>query len=388
MSRRRFRVELSPRGQFLALSLMARRDPTWSSKVRRLYDAVGEEALLAAAERNQVTTFVAHALVTAEVPRVPEHWSERRRHNYERVRSLLDSAKMACECLERAGCQPTVIEAAGTLLGTDLPFESFASRDVDILVAPETWTEVHGVMTSLGFRLRKRRPGRTNRAEYVREATGGVPHWLEIGSEAFERHWMPVDVSDRTAIWLERREPSRKDDALFVLANTDALVQASIHTSMHGYVRAPGLRLYVDIDRAAHDGAPSWSAVVAEARACRAQLRCLTAFALASAVLETPVDEPALEALGATEAPWQRVRKLLESESLVLEEGVQELGRSKALLLDALLSDDGAWSWIRTVLFPEHAWLAARFGQPGQREGNASLQWRRLVELTSSWRPQ
>src|SRR5690606_6328164 len=99
---------------------------------------------------------------------------------------------------------------------------------------------------------------------------------LEVRGEAFERRWAAPPGRDRVALWLSRRVPAARDGRLYVLRPEDALALVALHTALHTWLRPPGLRLHLDVDRLARDAALDWPAALAELEALGAPARCWT----------------------------------------------------------------------------------------------------------------
>jgi hypothetical protein len=241
-------------------------------------------------------------------------------------------------------------------------------------------------MERLGFSLSKRRGHTTNRMEFSRVAPDGQLHWLELAPAAFDRAWIPLPHNDRSHLWLRHRVPSRKRSEIFVLAPAHALVLGATHASLHSFVRAPGLRLYLDVDRPVHDCSFNWSEVIEEAESLGTLRRCLIAMAISSALLGTQVPAHVLGRLWSEAVRWRAIRALLENERVVAS-GSAKLSRTRSLVLEALLDADLGSKWLVSILFPERTWMQEHFSyQSKRRMTSLELQLERLRRVAASGR--
>lgn len=381
-----YREALSPMGRFLVSALKARRDATDEELLARQLRALGTDACRAAARRNQIESHVGTSLVEVlGSAAVDKGWRDVVVQNEGRVHDLMTATAAVADALTAAGAVHALVESGGTLLGTDLPASAFCSGDFDMLVEREHFHTAVALAQEQGFELMKR-DGRasTARAELRRERDGGN-QWLAIGSTPFDRVWVPLSFHVDVGPWLKRAVPSRKVASLFVLHPTDALAFVAIHTSTHSYVRAPGLRLHVDVDRVATDNVIDWARVVTSAGEAAARTRVFVSLSMAAGLLGTEVPARVLADLDPG-LRWHALRALLAREGSVAD-GRPKLPRGKTVALDALLDDRGPLDWAQSVVVPDRSWLEEKFAEPGSNHSTLALHARRLRQLVARWRP-
>ncbi len=387
-----YHEDLDPTGELLLLAARGGRSPSDHAEIARLLQVVGDEALLAAARTNKVTALVADALRDALGDDIPSHWLELSQANEARVQGQLDALAAVVARLEAADIPSAAIESAGTLLGSALPTRAFGSGDLDLLVPEASWDAVLEAYAAEGFVPADRRERPTRRAELRRIRDEGGPEpterWLEVGSAPFDRMWLPLRFEDRCPAWLSRRVPSCKRDDLWVLDPSDALVFVAYHTSLHSFVRAPGVRLHVDVDRVTRDNPLDWVHVVREARALGAPTRVFVSFAMARGLLGTPIPDTVLEALAPAAWRWRRIAALLRRNS-VIADGRPKLRRLEAALLDLLIDERSPASWALGVAVPPTPWMHEHFNRAAAPDVPAwRLHARRARALATRWRPE
>lgn len=348
--------------------------------------AVGCEACLAAATKAHVASLVVDRL-WRECPECRDRLSvdheTRRLHVEGLIGALSDAAQRF-----PPGFNWCAIEGASVLLGTGMPTAAYCSNDLDLLVEAGGLAEIHTVLTSIGFHATDRRGQRTLRVEYRRVMEQGT-QWLEVGEAVFDRRWVPLSFEADPREWLDRRVPSPRWPSLFTLEPTDALVVATVHASMHSYVRAPGIRLYAEIDRIIHDLSIDWEAFVYRVRAVGASTRVYVSLMVAEGLVGTPIPTSVLDALAPPDAVRQRLLALVSRIGVLGVTG-RRLGPVRTIQLDRLLDDRKTVDWLAAVVLPDAQWLRRHFedGRTRQAESLALLHLRRVLRLLAHWRPQ
>jgi hypothetical protein len=374
--------------RLLILSCRGGRSDAERDDLAKLHRRLGDAACEAAARKNQVLALVADALVDCVDPRdLSPNWQRILGENEARVGRLIGALK---DVLGRFGAplgRVAVVENAGVLLDSDLPLRAFCAGDFDLLVAQRDWEALRVSLEAEGFRPADRRARPTNRLEYRRETATEV-QWLDVGYASFDRMWVPLEIADRSAHWVSRGIASRKVRDIPVLAPADALAFVSMHTSLHSYVRQPGVRLHVDVDRLVRAGSVDWEAYLEEVKSLGAPTRAFVSLAMAAGLMGTPVPERVLRALYPGPERWRKIRSLLTNEG-VFENGRPKLGRTRSLALDRLLSERPMAEWFYTMLVPSPAWLREHFDREGAFRGPPwLLHGRRAWMMARRWLPR
>ncbi len=384
--RRFYQEPTGDRLRFLCLALRGQRSPPEDAELLALFHQLGPAACLALAQANHVEAMVGVAM-EGVLPSggFPQEWRRSLAANQARVVALVNALESVVRRLEAAGIRSAVVEGGGAWLGSELPLSAFGAGDFDLLVAAGHDAVVAACFRAEGFVAETRREVDFSRVEFRRQHHGAT-QWLNAGAIPFDRRWVPLHFTDRSAQWLARRIPSRKSAALHVLDPTDGLLFVCIHTSLHSYVRAPGIRLHVEADRLVRDNPIDWERLVQETRATGLVTRVFVSLALAAAFFATPIPEAVFAGLCPPGWRWWAIRSLLQREG-ILAQGRAKLPRGKTVLLDALLEDRGVGAWTRSALLPSGDWLRARHSDPA-----AAPLWRlhlnRFRRLLMRWRPQ
>lgn len=379
---------MGPVERFLSLAVRGQRSEAEARELRSLYAALGSGRCFEAARMNQVLPMVMDTLSSClPVGELEPTWDQLLRANEQRVRELTAALEGITDRLHANGGTSAAIENGGVMLATDLPVRAFSSGDLDILVQDADWATVKDAFRREGFLPRDRRNRPTNRIEFAKDVPTGRTLWLNAGLRPFDRMWVPLRYSDRTAGWMAHRTNCRKSERIRVLAPSDALALVAVHTSLHSFIRAPGVRLHADVDRLVRDTTVDWATFLAEVKGLGLQTRAYVSLSIANGLLATPIPPTVLTELYPGENRWNRIRALLSHDG-VFANGRKKLTAGRAVLLDLLLWDGNAAQWLANTAFPSPDWMRAHFAGGGDRpRGLFGLYARRLQLAVTQWRP-
>lgn len=344
-------------GRALLLAARAVLTEAETDALRGLCATVGQRRLRAAAVDSRCEALIGCGVRSVLGEDFDPDWQACLRNNETRVAALTETLLEVLLALHAEGCRTAVIEGGGTLFGTTLPPAAYGAGDVDVLVDTDHWTATCRVMKSLGFVPQDRRGRPTKRIEYRRPDSD---QWVEVGCQPFDRMWVPLVYRDACDDWLSRRIVSPTHRDVFVLEPTDAVVLAAFHSSLHSFVRSPGLRLHVDVDRSAREPAVDWDEFTVRVTRMGTRTRTYVALMLARSLLGTPIPARVLDELNPGPARWGLIASLL-GRAGVLANDRRKLPGWEAMLLDLLIDDRGPAQWAGSVILPDERWLREHF---------------------------
>lgn len=378
---------MNARNRFISLAVRARHNEAEVEELVGLFEALGEETCRSEAKRNHVEALVGHTLQRC-LPGKPlsEDWSEFIARNGRRVSNLVASLSEIVERLEAEGIQSAVIENGGTLLGSDLAFEAFDAKDLDLLIQTGKLSDAYRICEALGFRSEDRRARPTNRIEIKRELVTGEEQWLGLAEVPFDRMWLPLGIEDRSSVWLGRRVEAKRSERLSVLEATDAAVLITFHTSLHSFIRAPGVRLHTDLDQLVTVNTIDWNRFVEEARSIRGGNRVYVSLKMAKSLLGTEIPDQVIRTLCPGGMRARLIEWLLERDGVFVNDR-RKLGRASAILLDFLIFEGGLGKWLWTACLPDPSWMREHFDRERRGLSIWRLHLKRTGGLLKRWNP-
>lgn len=382
-----YQEDHSPTGRFLVLGLRAELTASERDEFLRHYQALGDKTCFEAAQKNQVAALIAHSLRQLLPAGSAPRWRALAAENLTRVEAMVAMLLSVTQHFDRQQIKWAMIENGGTLFGSEQPLETFCAGDFDLLVERARWSEVVEIFARQGFFADNRRARPTNRVEFVRRLEDGASQWLNAGFMTFDRMWVPLPVNDLGQSWLQRRVRSRKNPEIWVLRPEDALALVAMHTSLHSFVRAPGLRLHVDVDRVVQDNPIDWPEFIEQVRLMRASTRAFVSLSMARGLLGTPIPDAVLQTLAPGRARWAHLQQLLAANGTVAD-GTPKLARLQTVWLDLLIEERSPLQWACSVLWPSRDWLLEHFGDAdGPYEPLLRLQLQRYRQMLNRWKP-
>ena len=224
--------------------------------------------------------------------------------------------------------------------------------DIDVLVSRDQFAAAIDVLNELGYEPDGHDPFERP-AQYHLEYGGQYEVAAErLGCKVvLELHWRPIsgetifgEREPSAAEFIERSLPLQvANSELRVLCPEDNMLQNALHTSKHTYVRKPGLRMFVDIDRMV-DAAPDfdWDRFTAAVRAHRVSVPVYLTLQIAADLFGTSIPSEVLATLGApfTKSPLRRRFMTYELHKRgVFDARVESFPGAERLLFHLLLTD-------------------------------------------------
>ncbi len=304
--------------------------------------------------------------------------------NEKRVTALLETVARVAARLEGEGVRAALIEGGGVLLAAGAPVATYCSGDFDLLVDSDGWHHVRRILLAEGLVPADRRGRPTYREEFHKDSCDGNDEWIEVGCNPFDRMWIPFVFPNVFDAWLSRRE-KLGDGRFHVLGPEDGLFQVAVHTSLHSWVRAPGLRLHTDVDRLVRRGRIDWECFVREVHAARMQTRVAVSLYMAANLLDTPIPEEVITCL-CNESRLRRLERILLKEGL-LTSGSSKLGVLRTALVDYLVWEGAPGEWLKSIVVPESSWMRDHFDRGNRGACLGGLHVIRYVSAVRRCRP-
>lgn len=298
---------------------------------------------------------------------VPPRWREEYLDWDRVVSSYLAELDRIASILAEYGISLVALKNSGIARAIYVHPGAVPMGDVDVLVKKREFHRAHELLQNEGYVLSCKPPQQypdiedsiaAGVAEYEKRLQDGTVLW-------FEMHWRPI-----TGRWIRPEQEPNTDDfftdivrvtgsEIHLLAPVNNLLQVCLHTARHSYVRAPGLRLHLDVARIVN-AYPDLDWGVFVTRVQDLQVKTATYFSLLipAEVLGVPI--PA-EVLAALRPPPHKERKLRDmiAKAGLFDPQARKFSRQDYVLFNALLYDD--WQGLWRGVFPERDWMQRQY---------------------------
>jgi hypothetical protein len=249
--------------------------------------------------------------------------------------------------------------------------------DVDLWIRDEEMDQAASVMHDLGFEQRTKdvRPvtlQRLSRGElqFVRRSL------IELHWSPFPGWWITRTAAiDEEAVWRRaeplaiERPPGGAETAgpVLQLSPEDALIELAVHLAVnHQFGLAP-LRSLLDIALTARSRAVDWPALVARARGWRVANAVWTVLDLAHDLVGLKGAEEALQRMRPGALHRRLIRLLVSPVTMVAGRDLRHSPVRNLLLLLLIDRTRDAFLLLFRAVWPERAWLQARYGTANSR---------------------
>lgn len=237
--------------------------------------------------------------------------------------------------------------------------------DIDMLCRKSDFHRAHEIILKHGFRFKFRSIYEFENLDEA-FADGSTEYSIQNGEETawVELAWRPV-----AGRWI-RKDKEPKADALVeashkakrsvnhVLSNEDNLLQVSCHTAKHSYVRAPGYRLHLDVDRIVSNNDIDWELFIKKVNEVHSRVAVYFSLYLAQEILGTNIPAHVLDALRPSKSKEKSIMNMLLKANLMHPHG-RKFSKLGFLRFQTALYD--SFGDFLAVLFPPSADLKLKY---------------------------
>ena len=183
----------------------------------------------------------------------------------------------------------------------------------------------------------------------------GEKIWFELAWRAVAGRWIRPDLEPDTNGFIGRSH-TVGDTQVRVLSPEDNLLQVCIHTAKHSYVRAPGMRLHMDVDRIVAHTDIDWELFLKKVKEAHVCTSTYLSLYIPSVILHTQIPQWVLDELRPKNI--KKLMRLLSEAELPHPHG-KKFSKMKFLLFQTALYDNK--SDIMQVIFPDRQWMEERY---------------------------
>lgn len=335
--------------------------------LKRRLEQADLSALFELCREHELDGVVASHVLANDLMQLPAYWLAAYKKEKVHLEFLKDKAAEICDIMTQNGIPMVVLKNGGIM--SDMVDDPAACpmEDIDSLVKKSDFKRAHQVLVDNGFEFKFRsefededleaafRDGST---EYLIRTPAGEDMWFELAWRAVAGRWIRRDLEPNTDMLMDASycAPGTK---VGILAPEDNLLQVCVHTAKHSYVRAPGLRLHLDVERIVAHKNINWSLFLKKVEAAHVKTSTYYSLCLAKMLFDTPVPEAVLAELRPNRNKDRRILKLIDGAGL-LHPNQRKFSKLQFLVFQTSLYDSAADAWF--VLCPPKGGLKELYG--------------------------
>lgn len=361
-----FTLKLAPEYRLLCAAVSQEPPADFLSQ----YELVGDDTLWRMAKQNRVESIVAHMLIRRLGPeRTPTRWHEAHEQTKRTIGDYLDEIVALGARLAQKQISIIALKNGGLALAVESCAGCVPMGDLDLLIQRKDFPAAHEILLNNGYTFTYRNPLLTAElstaeqeggAEYCKLLPTGDKFWLELGWRSISGKWLSEDNEPDMAS-LFSRSASAPSTAVRVLNPTDNLLQVALHTAKHSFVRAPGFRLHLDVDRISRHCSIDWTLFVKNVKSLSVRTPVYFSLLIPKLLFNTPIPENVLIALRPGAVKTQAIFSRLIAAGL-FNPDARKFTRLGYLIFTALLYD--TWTQLWQAVFrasPAGFWPGLKF---------------------------
>nr|WP_252208558.1 nucleotidyltransferase family protein [Enterocloster citroniae] len=295
---------------------------------------------------------------------IPDEWEKAFLLEKRRLDFLKNTAIQVCQLMSDHGIPMVILKNGGIMMDMIPETVKCPMEDIDSLIRKTDFCQAHKLLIENGFTFKFRseyeaekleEAYRDGSAEYFITMPTGEKIWFELAWRAVAGRWIRPDLEPDTNGFIGRSH-TVGDTQVRVLSPEDNLLQVCIHTAKHSYVRAPGMRLHMDVDRIVAHTDIDWELFLKKVKEAHVCTSTYLSLYIPSVILHTQIPQWVLDELRP-----QNIKKLMRllSEAELPHPQGKKFSKMKFLLFQTALYDNK--SDIMQVIFPDRQWMEERY---------------------------
>ncbi|MCP4367926.1 MAG: nucleotidyltransferase family protein, partial [Deltaproteobacteria bacterium] len=264
---------------------------------------LGKTSLNHATQHEVASTIAFNLSQQAGWKNIPTPWRKVYEETDARISSYLVKLDKVAHILAQHNIPLVALKNSGIARGIYPYPGAVPMGDVDVLVEKRYFRQAHQLLLDMGFQFEFRSNLEEEDLDEAEEG-GGAEYWkiLPDGEKLwFELQWRPVagrwirpDQEPSVTELMSRSLPIEGTDVR-LLSPEDNLLQVCLHTAKHSYVRAPGFRLHLDVERIVHAYPDlDWGLFVRRVQALQVKTAAYFSLAIPKELFDTPIPNDVL----------------------------------------------------------------------------------------------
>ena len=298
---------------------------------------------------------------------LPKIWQEAYNKQKNRQLFLKQKAIEVCNKMYENGIKMVVLKNGGIMLDIIEDAAACPMEDIDSLVRKEDFYKAHEILLSQGFKFKFRsefefehleEAFKDGATEYYLTMPDGEKIWFELAWRAVAGRWIRPDLEPDTDLFINNSHPAKESFA-YILSPEDNLLQVCIHTAKHSYVRAPGLRLHLDVDRIVSNCEINWDLFLEKVKQSHTKSAVYLSLLIPVNLFNTQVPEYVLEALKPKKRKFNVLLRGLSNAGL-LHPKQKKFSKPAFLRFQTAIYD--SLKDMFKVIYPNLKWMKERYG--------------------------
>lgn len=317
-------------------------------------------------KEHELDGIIASHVLANHLFELPDYWTKSYQSEQERLTFLKEKAKLVCEKMRINNIPMIILKNGGIMMDIIDDPAACPMEDIDSLVRKKDFFKAHQILLECGFVFKFRSEFEKEildeaftdgSTEYYIPMPDGEKMWFELSWRAIAGRWIRPDKEPDTDELFEHFYYA-PNSSVGILSPEDNLLQVCVHAAKHSYVRSPGLRLHLDVERIVTHKKIDW--LLFEHKIEQAHVKTSTYYSLLipKTLFGTAVPEWLLERLKPRKRKAVKIEKMLSQAQLLHPVG-RKFKRIAFLNFQTALYDSMWDAW--KVLYPSWKWYQDKY---------------------------
>lgn len=317
--------------------------------------------------QHELDGVIASHILKDKIIELPTFWKEKYKKEQARLTFLKNKSSEICSLMKENGISMIILKNGGIMADIEEDPAACPMEDIDSLVKKGDFLKAHEVLINNGFEFKFRsefekeilqEAFKDGSTEYYIPMPDGEKMWFELSWRAIAGRWIRPDKEPNTDEFFSNCYCA-KDSDVGILGVEDNLLQVCVHTAKHSYVRAPGLRLHLDVERIVSNKTIDWELFLDKVKKAHVKTSTYYSLLIPKTIFNTDVPEFVLDELRPKKSKAKKIEKLLSNAGLLYPKQ-KKFTKIQFLKFQSSLYDSKKDAY--RVLYPSFSWYKERFG--------------------------
>ena len=329
----------------LNLALSGQDLPTKIDEIKSSWSGINEDILFELSQLDEVASHIAYILRKSDL-NYSKKWDDEFVKVEKRIDTLMDELENIGQFLYRNNIKIVALKNAGITKGLYHNNACSPMGDLDLLVKSDDFLKAHKLLTgSLGYTFEFRsvleeaelktafKDGGTEYYKVIK----GYKIWIELQWRPIAGRWIQPH-NEPNGDELIKKSKLITNSHIRILSPEDNLLQVSLHTAKHSYVRAPGFRLHSDVDRVVRFQSIDWEKFKNDVNNRRLKTSVYFSLFFAKKLLKTPIPQNILNNLKPSKVKKNIIKGFIDRAN-IYDQNKKKFSKIGYIIFNLLLYD-------------------------------------------------
>lgn len=331
-----------------------------------LLEDIDIDCLYKCSSEHEMDTIIYPNLIRLFEGSLPEIWHTNYDETKRRISFMIEKLEEVSENFYKAGIPIIALKNGGIAVSMIDDMAKCPMGDIDTLVNKKDFIKAHNILLEMGFKFKFRsefefedlqKAFKDGGTEYLFTYSNGNDMWFEMSWRPMSGRWIRLDKEPK-AEKLIYNSLYANNSKVRVLSPEDNLLQVAVHTAKHSYVREPGFRLHLDVERVVKLNKIDWDIFEKKVNDVGVKTAVYYSLLIPSQLFGTPVPKEILQQLKPNIFKDLMISYYLKKAKL-LHPVEKKFARLNFIVFQFLLYDE--ITDIFKVILPSISWLKAKY---------------------------